>query len=135
MNAFMDQKLEENLALYLQFEKRNGLLPVIVQDYQSGEVLMLAYTNQEAFEQTLETVYATFWSTSRNELWVKCGTSGDFLSVVEIYPDCDQDALLYKVEIIGNGTCHTKNFSGTARKTCFYRRLKNNTMEFVEGLK
>ncbi len=84
---------------------------------------MLAYVNQLALDTTFEKGMATFWSTSRNELWTKGETSGDFLKIVEILTDCDQDALIYRVEPQGSGACHTKNpDSGRTRETCFYRK-------------
>lgn len=100
------------------FEKRGGLLPVVTQDAESGEVLMLAYVNAEGYELTMQTGIATYFSTSRNEIWVKGKTSGDTQSVREILIDCDEDAIVYKVTQQGKGACHTSNWS------CFYRRVK-----------
>ncbi|PWJ44141.1 phosphoribosyl-AMP cyclohydrolase [Sediminitomix flava] len=129
-------KLEEGDILSLQFEKRNGLLPVVVQEVKSKEILMLGYANKEAFEETLRSKYATFWSTSRNELWTKGLTSGDTLKVVEIRVDCDQDAIIYIVEKEGRGACHTKSKKGTARTSCFYRKMnlteEEGELEFIE---
>lgn len=121
----MDKKqLEEGSEITIEFEKRGGLIPAVVQDVKDGRVLMLAYVNAEAFETTLKKGMATFWSTSRNELWTKGETSGDFLKIVEILTDCDQDALIYRVEPQGGGSCHTKNpQTGKTRETCFYRKL------------
>jgi phosphoribosyl-AMP cyclohydrolase len=121
----MDNNLENNLTSSLQFEKRGGLLPVIVQELPSNEVLMLGYVNQDALNETIKTGYATFWSTSRQELWTKGKTSGDFLIIKEILVDCDQDSLIYKVTRLGQGACHTKNSAGKTRTSCFYRKLKN----------
>lgn len=128
------QELEEKEQLYLQFDKRNGLLPVIVQDYDTKEVLMLGYINQEAFEKTIRSGLATFWSTSRKQLWTKGETSGDYLNVVSIKTDCDQDAVLYMVQLRGEGVCHTRNVKGKARKSCFYRQYNTSTqkLEFRE---
>lgn len=120
------KELEENTDIKLQFEKRGGLLPVIVQEAESLEILMLGYSNQDAWEKTLQTQMATFWSTSRQELWTKGATSGDYLKIINIFVDCDQDALVYQVERQGEGACHTKDQFGKARLTCFYRKLKNN---------
>lgn len=120
------KELEENTDINLQFEKRGGLLPVIVQEAESLEILMLGYSNQEAWEKTLQTQMATFWSTSRQELWTKGTTSGDYLKIINIFVDCDQDALVYQVERQGAGACHTKDQFGKTRLTCFYRKLKNN---------
>ncbi len=123
--AVMDKHvLEEGSRLDINFEKREGLVPAVVQDIKDGRVLMLAYVNEQALQTTLEKGMATFWSTSRNELWTKGETSGDYLRVIEILTDCDQDALIYKVEPQGAGACHTKDpQTGMTRESCFYRRL------------
>lgn len=94
----------------------NGLIPVVVQDAKTKEVLMLAYANEEALRRTLETGYAHYWSRSRNKLWMKGETSGNTQKIVEIRVDCDCDTLLYLVEQKGNA-CHT------GHKSCFFRRL------------
>lgn len=96
---------------------QDGLIPVIAQDYENNDVLMLAYMNQESFEQTLKTGKATYWSRSRKELWCKGDTSGHYQYVKEIYYDCDEDTLLLKVEQMG-AACHTGN------RTCFYRKIE-----------
>ncbi len=103
----------------LDFEKSDGLLPVIVQSIDDNEVLMLAYMNQEALEKTLETKKATFWSRSRQSLWTKGETSGNFQHVISIAKDCDGDTLLLKVKSDGPA-CHTGN------RTCFYRALEED---------
>ena len=116
--------LEEGRELQIDFTKRGGLVPAVVQDVKDGRILMLGYVNEAAFQTTLDKGMATFWSTSRNELWTKGETSGDFLKIVEILTDCDQDALIYKVEPQGGGACHTKDpVTGKTRQTCFYRQL------------
>ncbi len=118
------RKIEEGDALNIDFQKRGGLIPAIVQDARDGWILMIAYVNKEAFNETVSSGMATFWSTSRNELWKKGATSGDFLKIKKIFIDCDQDALLYVVEPQGKGACHTKDpAAGTARRSCFYRRI------------
>ena len=122
------KELESTETIQLQFEKREGLLPVIVQEKSSGQILMLGYANQLAWEETIKTGLATFWSTSRNELWTKGKTSGDFLKIQDILVDCDQDALIYQVELAGQGACHTKNAEGQARKSCFYRIVSNKKL-------
>ena len=99
----------------IKFDER-GLVPVIVQDVRTKEVLMLAYANKEALKKTFETGYAHFWSRSRNKLWMKGETSGNVQKVVEVRIDCDNDAILYLVEQKGVA-CHTGNYS------CFYRKL------------
>ena len=95
----------------------DGMLPVVVQDDKDGTVLMVAYMNKEADEQTLSTGRMTYWSRSRNELWVKGLTSGHFQYVKSLAIDCDNDTLLAKVEQVG-AACHTGNY------TCFYRELE-----------
>lgn len=129
----MSLKLETQLELEPQFQKRDGLLPVIVQEMDSYQILMLGYVNPEALEKTLRTQKATFWSTSRNELWTKGETSGDYLEVLDILVDCDQDALIYQVRMLGSGVCHTKDEQGKTRKSCFYRKysLKTQEMKFA----
>jgi len=99
----------------LKFDEK-GLIPVVVQDVNTKEVLMLAYANEEAIRKTLETGYAHYWSRSRKKLWMKGETSGNVQKVVEIRVDCDNDAILYLVEQKGVA-CHTGNY------TCFYRKL------------
>lgn len=121
--------VEEGNELRLQFEKRDGLLPVVVQESTSGDILMIASVNGEAVNQTIKTGKATFWSTSREKVWVKGETSGNELLIEEILVDCDQDALIYKVTLDGDGACHTTNESGSPRKSCFYRKLNVNSLE------
>lgn len=124
--------LEESPKISLQFEKRGGLLPVIVQDATSKDILMLGYVNQEAWDITLTTSLATFWSTSRKEIWTKGKTSGDLLEIQDILIDCDQDAIIYQVNCVGSGACHTKNQEGKARKSCFYRKLDGSSLAHLE---
>lgn len=121
------QVLEEGNDINLQFSKRKGLLPVVVQEKNTGTILMLGYANQEAFDHTVATKQATFWSTSRQKIWTKGETSGDYLKVTEILVDCDQDALIYQVEVLGDGVCHTRNAEGKSRRSCFYRKLNWNS--------
>ncbi|NRB46743.1 MAG: phosphoribosyl-AMP cyclohydrolase [Saprospiraceae bacterium] len=129
-------ELEEGLSLNPQFHKRGGLLPVAVQETSTRQLLMIASVNKEALEKTLETKMATFWSTSRNKLWTKGETSGDLLRVDKILIDCDQDALVYQVTLLGNGVCHTYDSAGKHRKACFYRELKieENSLQFIDGM-
>jgi phosphoribosyl-AMP cyclohydrolase len=121
----MDKKvLEEGTELLIDFDKRGGLIPAVVQDVADGRILMVAYVNELALRTTFEKGMATFWSTSRDELWTKGETSGDFLKIVDIFTDCDQDALIYQVEPQGGGACHTKDAeTGKTRETCFYRKV------------
>lgn len=137
MDSDFTMRLEEGTELLLQFKKRGGLLPVAVQEQESGQLLMLASINEEALLKTIETGRATFWSTSRNELWTKGQSSGDFLSVITILVDCDQDALVFKVKLEGNGVCHTFNETKQHRKACFYRSYepKLGKLRFLKGMK
>ncbi len=129
-------ELEEGLKLNPQFAKRDGLLPVAVQETATGQLLMLASVNKEALAKTLKTRMATFWSTSRNELWTKGETSGDLLRVDKILIDCDQDALVYQVTLLGDGVCHTYDQEGNHRKACFYREvnLDEHKLSFIEDM-
>ena len=97
--------------------KDNGLLPAVVQDVKTGEVLMLGYMNEEAFRRTMASGEVWFWSRSRKELWHKGETSGNFLKVREVWKDCDSDTILVKAHPMGP-TCHTGN------KTCFFEKLE-----------
>ena len=104
----------------IDFKKGNGLIPVIIQDASTHEVLMLGYMNQEAWEQMLRTKRASFWSRSRKKLWIKGETSGHFQEIKEIYLDCDGDTLLLRVDQIGGAACHT------GFRSCFHHRYKKN---------
>jgi phosphoribosyl-AMP cyclohydrolase len=99
-----------------------GLVPAIVQDYATGDVLMLGYMNEDALRQTMESGHAWFWSRSRKELWHKGATSGNFLDVKELWYDCDVDAILVKAKPAGP-TCHT------GERSCFYRKLSPSDLE------
>ncbi len=113
----------------LDFEKYpNGLMPAIVQEESTGEILMLGFVNKEAFEKTLETGLATFWTRSRNELWTKGLTSGDTLKIKDIRTDCDYDTLIYVVEMEGEGACHIEGW-----KSCF-SRIINTTSGKIKTL-
>ena len=111
----------------LDFKKMGGLVPAIVQEYRTGEVLMLAFMNEAAWEKTQKTGKATFFSRTRNALWTKGSTSGKEQIVKEIRIDCDDDTVLLKVEQIGNAACHTGHVS------CFYRRLEKDGSMTVVG--
>ena len=111
----------------LDFSKSaDGLLPAIVQEAQTGEVLMLAYINKEAWTQTLQTGKAHFWSRSRNSLWLKGESSGNVQLVKEVYVDCDLDTVIFKVSQVGGAACH-KGY-----RSCFFRRIVNDTLE-IQG--
>ena len=101
----------------LDYSKLDGLIPAVIQDAASGRVLMLGFMNPEAFQKTRETGFVTFYSRSRNKLWMKGESSGHRLVVKDISTDCDDDSLLIKVEAIGPGVCHN------GYQSCFYRRL------------
>lgn len=117
------------MTLEPDFSKGHGLLPAIVQDATSGKVLMLAYMNELAWQTTLATGKAHYWSRSRQQLWLKGETSGHIQQVREVYLDCDLDTILLKVEQIGGAACHTGHAS------CFYRRYQDGRLEVVEDLK
>lgn len=101
----------------IDFQKTNGLIPVIIQNKTDGVVLMLGYMNREALTKTLKKGLVYFWSRSRQKLWMKGKKSGNKFKVTEIYSDCDKDALLVKVNLLGRNACHTGS------KTCFYTKL------------
>jgi len=103
----------------IDFKRGQGLVPAIIQDWKTGEVLMVAYMNADSWAKTLETGKACFWSRSRQKLWLKGETSGHVQMVKEIYLDCDNDALLLKVEQVGGAACHT------GYRSCFYRQIVN----------
>ena len=113
-------------------ERPEAVMPVIVQDASTKEVLLLAYANEQALRCTLESGLATFWSTSRNELWVKGKTSGDELKILEVRVNCDQNSLLYVVKMVAKGSCHVKDSSGKTRFGCYYRRIKGKKLEFID---
>ncbi|MGI9457071.1 MAG: phosphoribosyl-AMP cyclohydrolase [Aeoliella sp.] len=108
------------------FEKGNGLVPVVVQETGTGAVLMLAYMNREAFDQTLATGQAVYFSRSRGGLWRKGETSGNVQLVKQVRIDCDRDTLLLEVEQVGGAACHE------GYKSCFYRELTGQRFEIVE---
>ncbi len=110
----------------LDFSKLDGLLPAVIQDSVTGRVLMLGFMNELAFRKTVETGFATFWSRSRERLWMKGEHSGHRLEVVEISTDCDQDSLLVKVRPHGPGVCHN------GYESCFYRRLEDGAWKESE---
>jgi len=112
----------------IDFDKTGGLVPAIVQDATSLEVLMVAFMNEEAWRKTVETGFATFWSRSRNKLWLKGESSGHMLVVKEILTDCDADTILLKVEALGPGVCHE------GYRSCFFRTLENGRWK-VTGVK
>ena len=112
----------------IDFEKEEGLIPVIIQDASTNEVLMMAYMNLEAWEETLKTKKACFWSRSRKKLWMKGETSGHFQEVKEIFLDCDGDTLLLKVVQKGSAACHT------GFRSCFHQQYEDGAWK-VSGEK
>ncbi len=110
------------------------LLPVVTQDARTKEVLIVAFANREAFDETRRSGYATYWSRSRNELWKKGLTSGDMLKVEEIRVNCEQSSLLYLVTPQGRGACHAKRPDGSPYASCYYRRIAaDGTLDLVAG--
>lgn len=108
------------------FDKMGGLLPAVVQDHLSGEVLMVGFMNREAWETTLRLGQATFFSRTRNTLWTKGLTSGNVQNIKEIRIDCDDDTVLLKVEQVGGAACHT------GHRSCFFKRVKaDRSVEIV----
>jgi phosphoribosyl-AMP cyclohydrolase len=112
--------------LTLNFDKLGGLVPAIAQDYQTGEVLMLAFMNEAAWNATLTTGRATYYSRSRKCLWAKGETSGNIQLVREIRIDCDDDAVILKVEQVGGAACHT------GHRSCFFKKVGNGAVH-IEG--
>ena len=134
----LNPEIEEGSTLQLDFKKLSkvanagtDVLPVAVQDAETKELLILAYANRQALDHTLTHKVATFWSTSRNELWIKGATSGDTLSIVEVRVNCEQNSLLYLVRPLGEGACHTQDDAGQSRSSCYYRRVLDGQLEFA----
>ena len=127
--------LEEGSDIALDFERffsasGQGVLPVVAQDVDSHDVLVLAHVNKAALEYTLCEGVAAFWSLSRDRLWVKGETSGNQLDVVEVRVNCEQNSLLYLVRLRKGGVCHTLE-DGAARHSCYYRRINGDRLEPV----
>lgn len=134
------KRLEEGDEILLDFKKlqkvaqsEDPVIPAVAQDVDSKEVLIVGYANEKALRHTLETQKATFWSTSRNELWLKGLTSGDVLELVEIRVNCEQNSLLYLVRMVGKGSCHTKDKEGKTRFGCYYRKIQDGKLVFTEN--
>lgn len=134
----MSSDIESSLRLQLDFSKIQSIdvpvVPVVVQHADSKEVLILAYVNEDALALSLEKKEAVFWSTSRNEIWHKGKTSGDYLEIVDIKVNCEQNSLVFLVNPKRRGVCHTKDASGKHRTTCYYRSLETepDTLRFTE---
>ncbi len=112
----------------LDFKKCGGLVPAIAQDFETGEVLMMAYMNRESFELTISTGIAHYWSRSRNALWKKGETSGNVQEVRELRVDCDGDCVLLRVRQIGDAACHT------GYRSCFHKVLDGDSLR-IDGVK
>lgn len=110
------------MNMLLDFGKQKGLVPAIVQDAETGEVLMLAYMNPESFEETLRTGKACYFSRSRNTLWRKGEESGNVQQVIEVRIDCDEDTILLKVNQVGRAACHT------GYRSCFFRKIEGGIL-------
>ena len=124
--------LEEGTVARIDFGKvaqigRDGhqVVPVVLQDADTGDVLFIGYANDEALRLTFERRSAVLYSTSRNEIWHKGATSGDTLSLVEVRVNCEQNSLLYRVRRDAGGACHTRDAGGAARPGCYYRGLED----------
>lgn len=111
----------------LDFSKLDGLITAVIQDHVTGRVLMVGFMNEEAWQKTVQTGFATFYSRSRKKLWLKGESSGHRLVVKEISTDCDRDAVLLKVEAIGPGVCHE------GYESCFFRRLESGEWTISES--
>ncbi|MFT5365281.1 MAG: phosphoribosyl-AMP cyclohydrolase [Candidatus Latescibacterota bacterium] len=136
--AIDHHQLEEGQELHLDFKKLtkvaqtdHPVIPVAVQDVDSKAVLLIGYVNELALQYTLENRVATFWSTSRNELWIKGATSGDVLELIDVRVNCEQNSLLYIVRLKGGGSCHTKE-NDQSRYGCYYRSIQNSTLTFTD---
>jgi phosphoribosyl-AMP cyclohydrolase len=133
-------ELEEGTGPRIDFAKLRkvgaqpeDVVPVVLQAADGGEVLFVGYANELALRETLRTRRAVLWSTSRGELWRKGEGSGDWLELVEVRVNCEQNSLLYRVRPLGEGACHTRDAAGRARPACYYRRLRadGEALEFV----
>jgi len=113
--------------MQLDFAKTGGMIPAVVQDHQTGRVLMVGFMNEEAFQKTVETGFTTFYSRSRNKLWMKGESSGHRLVVKSIQTDCDSDCLLVQVEAVGPGVCHE------GYQSCFFRTLNDGAWQITES--
>lgn len=115
----------EKYVIELNFSKNNGLIAVIAQDYKNKDILMQAYMNKEAWEETLKSGYAVYFSRSRNKLWRKGESSGNQQIVKEIRVDCDLDSIILFVDQIGGAACHE------GYRSCYYRTLNGDNLEVI----
>ena len=126
----MNNPLEEGIILTPDFSKIARIaelwkdcMPVVVQDIDTGDVLLLGYTNEAIMRQAFAERTLILWSTSRGKVWRKGLASGNYFDLVEAYINCEQNSLLYKVRAKGGGMCHTTNAAGASRKSCYYRKI------------
>lgn len=132
------ERIEEGTEFLLDFDKLKsvansdrGLVPAVAQDVKTGAVLIIGYVDQEALDYSIEHGVATFYSTSRRELWIKGATSGDYLDIAEIRVNCEQNSVLYLVHLRKNGSCHTKDKSGKSRYGCYYRKITKKSDRLI----
>jgi phosphoribosyl-AMP cyclohydrolase len=128
---------EYTMELLLDFgEDGQTLIPVVTQDARTKDILIVAFANREAFEETRRSGYATYWSRKRNELWKKGLTSGDMLKVEDILINCEQNSLIYLVTPKGEGACHAVKDNGSHYESCYYRKVKDdNNLEILKKYK
>lgn len=134
----MGKELEEGSVLNLDYGKLESVaatgshvIPAVAQNVDNGAVLIVGYVNRQALDAALQQKVAVFWSTSRNELWIKGATSGDTLELVETRVNCEQNSILYLVRPKGEGACHTRDDSGRSRSTCYYRAIVDGQLTHV----
>ena len=122
--------LENTSQLMLDFKKlskiHHDVIPVVIQDFFTKDVLILAYTNKAAFEKTIQKKEVVLFSTSKGKLWEKGKSSGQYLELIEARVNCEQNSLLYLVRLKGQGACHTKTKEGLYNTSCFYRRIQDD---------
>jgi phosphoribosyl-AMP cyclohydrolase len=136
----MSRELEEGLELALDWQKlekavagTKGIIPVAVQHADTREVILVAYINQQAFEESLNRRMLVLWSSSRQELWIKGATSGETFTLLEAYVNCEQNSLLFIVRPERGGICHTKNAAGAPRN-CYYRKINLDAPSQLDNL-
>ena len=132
----MGHELEEGAKLSLDFSKLEqvaanapGVIPAVAQNIDNGVVLIVGYVNERALKTAIEKQVAVFWSTSRQELWIKGASSGDLLELVETRVNCEQNSILYLVRPKGKGACHTKEADGASRSSCYYRLIQDGSLK------
>jgi len=145
--CIMSKEIEESLECKIDFTKlkkiascTEDVIPAIAQCADTNQILIVGYANKLALETALKEQMACFWSTSRNELWLKGKTSGDFLKLVDVLVNCEQNSIVYRVKLMGKGSCHTNDKEGKPRYGCYYRKIKQNAddslaLEFLEDMR